>query len=273
MKIAVCFSGQFRQNAINNVELYRKVFQSEADFFFQTWHDSNEDFEFNNKFRLFEQDCLLPNERLLKTEEPIVDYIGLDQYQETSPWKFSRTEQQWTSNGGWRSMTWNRTKQMLAHAMLLNDIPKEYDMIIRARYDAKISLKNTNFWKEHLKRAYDNNISYGIEYEMHTAINEKRFGLSYPDWTRPHVFDVKPYDQYVFEKKHHHPDHMMFHKRSLFDIDYVYKQHNNKTLMPAELGWWDVLCRNGGASMQRIVGGVILEKNQKIVENFRSQNK
>lgn len=222
MKTAVLVSGLPRFNYINNVDRIPLAFPN-ADIFYQTWKGQTYD-----KTKL---------KNVLLTPEPKVDYVAYDT-QQHMPFRRIRNHNQLV--GIWRNLAYNRVKQIIAHADLLSTIPEEYDMIVRVRYDSKLSYlkESIDHFQKSMEKSYEEDVSIGYGYQFHLGINVKLYGSSTPSWE-----NITPATQSTFyEGKYHHSDHMMIHKRSLFDCDKVYSLHKNKALFPAETGWWQVLC-------------------------------
>jgi len=237
MKVAVCFSGLVRYNALQNIADYRTIFPY-ADFFFHTWEG---------------QSTQEIDEEFYTTEEPVIDYIA---YDSNPQYPFIRTIDKHHLNGEWRNLAYNRPKQIIAHADLLCHLPEEYDMIVRARYDVKPSLKNNDFWHKIITEAYDLDQSVGVGYEYNVRTNMLVHGTPYTQWETPSLIVGVPL---FYEEEYHHADHMMIHRRDRFDTDKVYRLHKNHELFPAEVGWWQILCEEKSRCIY-VTNGVILDK-------------
>ena len=56
-------------------------------------------------------------------------------------------------------------------------------------------------------------------------------------------------------------DVMIMHPRKLLDTKHAFKLHNEKKLLPAEVGWWQVLSEpTGGENHISMYGGAQIER-------------
>lgn len=239
MKIAICVSGIARANSVKNAELVKKSF--DADIFFATWDSCVN--EHSSKF-----DCSV-------YPEPKIEY---------NPWTDDNCICEHHKYHGYRkkfltgeystsSKFMNATKQILAHAYQLQDLPAEYDLIIRTRWDTYVS-PNVNF----------------INYVNESYQQNKAIGFAVRNGRHENVHTFKEYDQvYVNENTPHSisrdwawwlNDNLIIHPRSLFDCDKAFNLNADKKLLPAEFGWYQMLsvddnhkCVYGGAAIDRYV--------------------
>jgi hypothetical protein len=204
MKVAVCFSGLPRGNVKKNISLFREVFAH--DFFFSTWSGLH-----------------IENENFSQYEEPKHEYL-LPQYQ-----NLTKEKKMLMSRG---------CKQIVAHSLqLLFDIPDEYDMIIRCRYDV---ILNTKFdWNSYVNEAYEKNEVMGF-----------RFCIDDTDWHN--VYECHP--------KHLVLDQMIMHRRSEFDPTRSLSLFKNKTLEPCEMGWYQIFQNN---TIRNFIGGLHIDRSYK----------
>lgn len=181
MKVAMCFSGLPRGDYQKNIKQFRKVFP--YDFFFSTWAGQ----ELKEKHTVY--------------QEPHSDYL--------KPFvkknKFKKVE---VLNRGY--------KQLVGHALqILFDVPKEYDMIVRCRYD--IVLNEKYDWVGHLKESYEDRCVKGFRYSV-----------------KPRYWDGME----ICYPKRLLLDQIIMHRREQYDPSHVLKLYYEEKLKPCEMGWF-----------------------------------
>jgi len=252
MKVAVCLSGICRGKVQRNLQELRKHFP--YDYFFSTWEGREE-----------EAKKLLPGEEILTFPEPKMHYhpvIDIPEELVTTPKmrihrKNYNAGQYSNRTDGYgvnmRTRTLNHTKQILAHAYQLQTLDPSYDMIIRVRYDVLVSDK-VDFTK-YLNDSYNNReaIGFGVRGTRHKTIHAfKEVEKVYPNEMTPsHV--SHDWGWYLM-------DPLIFHPRSMFDIGRTLKLHEEKKLMAAEWGWYQILSKPYGDNHRCIYGGAQIEK-------------
>ena len=236
MKIAVCVSGIFRGDTIRNLNHLRAHFP--YDHFFATWE--------NNK-------CYLQNTFTYK--EPKINYHPIKDIKNPKALKL-KAQKEGLINGTYGKdfyeRTLHHTKQILIHDMLLQDIPEDYDMIIRSRFDTYLS-PNVSFNK-YLARSYNENIAvgFGTRLSRHRDINiMSEVPKIYPDGTNPSV--SQDWGWYLM-------DPLIIHPRKLWNHDLVKKLHTEKKLAAAEWGWYQILSEPYNDSHISVYGGAQIEK-------------
>ena len=189
MKVAICFSGLPRGNYKENIARYREVFP-DYDFFFSTWRGHE-----------------IEGEKYTIYEEPESDYLIAGSNSINYPWIKEKTRQGY--------------KQIIGHALQLAlDVPKEYDMIVRCRYDVCI---NTKFdWVDEVKKCYERDFVFGISCGD-SEIGDKNF------WQKKVEKDMA-FNQLA--------DLLIIHKRCLFSAPRVFELYEKKLLQPCENGWF-----------------------------------
>lgn len=236
MRIAVLISGAYKadgrtyeggnreEDKVRSLEKCRmslkKAFPM-ADFYYHTWHDGNI-YEFPWKIE-FEPRI---------SYHPLLDTEGFD-----TP-KYIKTRKKAENDIDFRERTKNQTKQILAHASLLNSIEKDYDIIVRARHDTYVYGMG-NF--DHLiYKSQRENIAIGLA----TLKEHSR------EFYRLHDVGKDYKECFLF-------DQLIIHPRKLFDVEKVYKLHHEKRLLPAEFGWYQVMneheCYSGWANPDKHV--------------------
>ena len=239
MKIAICMSGLYRGNLDRNLPLFKKHFPT-ADFFFSTWEGREGP----------------PVDNVYYHPEPQTHYHPvIDTVKECDAPKFKCYKAEGRNGTGQRN--YNRTihhaKQLVAHAYLLNEIPDDYDMILRTRYDTVLS-PEVDFtpWLE-------------ISYNEGRAIGFGNRNIRHPNFNiLTRIPEIYPAD--IADKSISHDwgwfimDPLIFHRRDMFDTNEVVKMYNDKELWAAEWGWYQILSKPYGDNHISVYGGAQIEK-------------
>ena len=148
MKPAICISGVARGNIKRNLRHLRKAFP-EVPMFFASWEETknNESEEFNCTYY----------------PEPQMHYNPWCECVVDNPHpKYHAYKQDFINKTGLANQAklMNATKQLIGHAYQLADLPEEYDMIIRTRWDTIVSEK-LDFTK-YLNQSYDEKQAIGF---------------------------------------------------------------------------------------------------------------
>lgn len=225
MKIALCISGQIRSDAQKNVERLEKYFEPDTTVL-ATW--SNQDTNI---------------EKMLYYEEPVMHYNPALEIDGDIP----QTYMKYIRNGMAKRDFWkHRTKQILIHAYLLRDISEKYDMIIRARFDTIIS--DVVEVKNLLRESYDHNKAIG--FYVPKGQNLK------------HLNKLEKHDKNHNRCLEHLVDHLIMHPRKLFDIEKTLSMHEQKKLIVAETGWWQVLSKDHNSNHDCYLGFAGVDKEK-----------
>lgn len=243
MKTAICFSGIPRGNVTSCVEKYKKVFPN-ADPFYFTWTEYKTEME------------SILNSSVDHVEEPEIDYCAFlesptfpnkDGSESTigpnvitnNPNRMKRFRDNW-EYAHFKAL---RTKQLIGHALHLEKIPLEYDMIIRARYDIEISLKCD--FDRYVENSYEKKRAIGFSFGVN--------GIG-GNWET-----IKHLDgNYQDEGRKYLEDFMIFHPREMYDSEWVKKLYKSKQLYPSEIGWYQILSYPFGTNHLCCGGGVRL---------------
>jgi len=222
MKVAVCISGlprsgvQGRDLRINHALLKRNF--PTADFYFASWQGQEHVVE---KY--------FPDERVVFFSEPAMLYHPFvdtpSNIIDTS--KYHKTVRQAKENTTFYNTSYHQNKQIIAHALLVKQLPKTYDVIVRSRFDT-VTFSEANF-DTYIQNSYDNQQAIG-------------FATLRQDWNefdRPHEIATKSEYHYRFLF-----DQLIIHSANIFDPEYVVNLHQEKILLPAEFGWWQVLSKD-----------------------------
>jgi hypothetical protein len=237
MKVAVLYSGICRGDW--NTNRFSVAKQLPYDTFYSTWNDHVHTMPPGIDYKTYKQ--------------PSIDYHCMtDVPMDILTPKLKDNRFKATHDPQYREKTSHHTKQILAHAMMLKDLDPSYDMIIRCRYDLRVSLK-VNL-KQYVQRAYEENIAigFGTRQSRHPDFNVlSEVPKIYPDNKDPSV--SQDWGWYLM-------DPLIMHPRSLFDVDYCWKLHNDHRLLPAENGWYQILSEPWGDTHLSVYGGAQIEK-------------
>ena len=240
MKIAICISGIARGQVKHNIGRMKEAFGDKADIFTASWRGHKNDLteQYNAKYY----------------DEPAIHY---------NPWKDCVTDNPHPKYKAYKQSfidkteisqhpkLLNATKQLIAHAYHLPDIPEEYDMIIRVRWDTVVSIK-LDFTK-YLEQSYNENIAVGfaIRGGRHAKLDEFK--------NIDHVYVTEDTDQmWSRDWCYWLNDNMIFHPRKLYDCNKVLQYHEEKKLWPAEYGWYQMLSNTD--NHHGVYGGAVIEK-------------
>lgn len=246
MKVAVCISGICRGNIKRNVDHLKQHFP--YDYFYATWTGKESSVHSS-----------LSGVKCYSYDEPEMHYHPIKDISGPPAPKLMTQKQacetkRWGQGMGesWYNRTKHHTKQILIHDMLLQDIPEEYDMIIRARFDTYVS-PNVNF-AEYLQRSYQRNIAvgFGTRASRHKNINTMvEIAKIYPNGKDGSI--SQDWGWYLM-------DPLIMHPRKLWDHNRVKDLHENKQLAAAEFGWYQILSEPYGDSHTSVYGGAQIEK-------------
>ncbi len=221
MRIAVCISGLLAGKHLQrNVEILRRKFP-DADFYYATW--SREANKFLENF---------PNDSCFIFDEPDMHYHPYSQEvlvpAEVKP-HYENSMKLMIANGkiDKNKYEWllHSTKQILIHAMLLEQIKKDYDIIVRTRFDTYVWENEQVNFDEFVKNCSDERTTqgFGIAYQ-----NNHKTLYSNPE---------KKHSKYTYRVC----DFMIIHQRDMIDSEQVYSLHKNKQLRGGEYGWYQLL--------------------------------
>ena len=239
MKIAICISGIARPNSIRNVELVKQSFG--GDVFFATWEST-----VNEHSAKFECD-LYPEPKI--NYNPWTDKNCVCMHYKYHGYKNKFLAGEYSTN----SKLMNATKQIIAHAYQLQDLPAEYDLIIRTRWDTYVSPK-VDFAK-YINESYNEYkaVGFAVRGGRHNDVHK------FKEYEQIYVNETTP-PQYSRDWAWWLNDNLIIHPRSLFDCDKALRLDADRKLLPAEYGWYQMLsvddnhkCVYGGAAIDRYV--------------------
>jgi hypothetical protein len=220
MKLAVCMNGLFRNHVKPHVGVLHKRFHEKfptADFYYHTWTEFENTVPSQYKMN---QDYFFTDPEPKLKYHPISDSKTNCKHGKWHPYKSGNLMRHKTQNG---------SKQILGYAMMHKNIQKEYDVVIRARWDT----------------ALDEQVDFTPYIEM--AYEEGPVGFSIRGKRGPSGKDGKVK---IVEKTDYDPmddwfgylqDALIIHKQEHFDPDYVLQLHKDENLWPAEWGWYQVM--------------------------------
>lgn len=243
MKIAVCVSGICRGNVQQNLEHARYHFPT-ADYFFATWKNRDEDITSS-----------LGQVNYQTYDEPIMQYhpvLDIHEFPAPKLIKHKKQRKSGKLDEVWEERTVHHTKQILIHNMLLRDLPSEYDMIIRLRYDTFLS-KEVDF-SNYLTKSYNEKIAigFGTRWSRHKNLDQLvEVPKIYPDGKNDSI--SQDWGWYLM-------DPLIFHPRVLWNHDLVDTLHNSKRLVAAEYGWFQILSEPYDHNHLSVYGGAHIEK-------------
>ena len=222
MKIALCINGVWRPwvkpKPADLIRMMQEVLNP-TDIFFHTWTEHR----YSNPYDT------------LHCPEPVLDYHPVDDV--TFPCDHGKFAL-YKENKTMHEKTANRSKQLLGYANLLTKIPNDYDLVIRARWETIVSpLFDYN---KYIQLAMDKGpVGFMIRPNRGQSIHE-----DLP------VSTNKDDDWYQFL-----PDALIFHRKEQYNVDYVYELHEQKNLLPAEWGWYQIMSKPYGDIHTSVHGG------------------
>ena len=225
ISVAVCVSGEIRGNPQKTFEQMRKFFPN-ARYLYCTWLPVDFDSENPTPLDLPEGEDIGLHDRPIINYHPYGDmmaYARCARLEDKIP-KFMADPKE-------VERTSHQTKQIIAHANMVRDNPG-YDVYVRSRWDIKIH-DNADMMK-YVEDAYDNERAIGFGSPMGTWGKES-------DATGPYR------DFFIM-------DQMIIHSAKVFDPQMVYDMTEEKKLIAAEWGWWQVMSQHSGDNHRCIQG-------------------
>lgn len=217
MKIAVCISGAARSGVPNrnlrlNYERLNEVLPN-VDFYFGCWKGYER--QINTYF---------PDKNVFLFDEPKIDYHPFIDIPGNQSKKYQKTRNQAITNKTFQETSRHQTKQILAHAYLIDSIDLQYyDIIIRARYDTIVYHKA--HFNPYILDCFESKRPIGFATLLKGNFMNPIEQIN-NDYTSQFLFDQ-----------------LIIHRADMFDTTNVYTLSETKNLMPAEFGWWQVLSK------------------------------
>lgn len=235
MRVAVCVSGV--PESVHNLQTRNnKILKQKfpyADFYYATWKGREDTFYKN-----------FPNEECNTFSEPVMHYHP---YSDISDF----TSSHWEETKGWIFKTgkidWSRhhTKQILIHAMLLNKISENYDIIIRTRFDAFVWKDPSADFTKFVVDSHENQRA-----NCFAVTNKSMFKQLYES-----DYEKNP------KMRKWILDQLIIHPRSFINYDSIMQLHHDKKLRAAEYGWHQIISEPYGDNHRNWHGWVNHDKN------------
>ncbi len=226
------------------------------DYFYGTWENRKTDLDRLSSF--------LTSPIILTPPEPTIHYHPIlentvipflrQKTQQSVNRLFEKSRKHHLNNKVQYERGMHRTKQILGHAHMLSQLPEEYDVVIRSRYDTRLNL-DVDF-SPLLEQSYKEQRAIGF------GASSGRFDEACKKFNQLEV-NVKAPLAYM-------SDFMIMHPREMFDVDQVRGLHKNKQLLSAEVGWYQVLSYPYGDNHINILGGAMLER---LLNNYKNKTK
>ena len=185
MKVALVFSGLPRGNYIQNIEDHRSVFGG-PDVYLNSWAGTL---------------CEAPY-RCNYWPEPESDHLLLSVSDLENPYK--------------RTILARGYKQIMAHTYAMVQLPDEYDVIVRCRYDVIVNPEID--WTAVVEECYKNKTVIGIR------------NFIEDEWS--YLKHVRPKGLVL--------DQLIVHTPEQYDCSRVINLYTNKELDACEMGWYQV---------------------------------
>lgn len=264
MRIAVCFSGQLRNDYKLTIEQIRKVFPT-ADFFFGTWSDQPQENFINRYYDLPEKKYHAARQEVINTIKAIRKYKASDWDIKKLPTRYQQIGVKEAKKDIERGLKMARHRSMqnfqhIAHAWMVRDFidRTKYDIIVRCRYDVYVYSDLRNHIKDFCEQVYEYRAPYGF--------------YTFNDYNTMDEFinPTKTLTQSISLDCH---DFMIIHRADQFDPLFVQYMYDTKKLKQAEAGWYQTLCEPYGLFAARVNGFVRMSKQHedqnKLFEQFR----
>jgi hypothetical protein len=217
MKVAVCIGGQLRvkdEELKLTIDVFKDAFP-DADFFFEVWEGD------------------------AKERPEMLEYMGgtvhvFGEYDiDYHPYEDNRDAVD-TRNFRKKLLNPNptrhlhQTKMILNHSVMNKTYLRDYDVVVRSRYDSMVS--PTHSFDSYIKMCYTEQCVMSF------------LDLAYTEGK------IKFFHEYGLHE-HNTPSYMVFdsgafmYPAKIWNSDLVTELHNNKKLLAAEFGWYQVLIK------------------------------
>jgi len=225
MKVAICVGGLTYPDSNKLMKELKNTFP-DYPIFYGVW--KGRETELSKELNAFVYDEFEPKYH---------PYLDIDK--NTWPPKIKDIVEKMHRHGGINSTTmkmilkaWHQTKQIIMHSYMLKDIPEEYDMIIRTRFDIWLYDKTIPY-NNFIKESYNENKAIGF--------SRKLSSNNGPYWSAKGTNRHNWWEGFL-------QDLIIMHPRKLFDEKRMWELYNNKKLLAAEFGWYQVLSEPHGSN-------------------------
>ena len=225
IKVAVVVTGLVRaKNLMGDVRRYNAIQKERfpnCDFFYTTWEDQRPVFEKN-----FPSEECFYYPQPEKAYHPYLD-VKPEHYNEITELYGPRVT--WAKGLDTTRKTWtsHHAKQILNYAYMCRDMPQDYDVHIRIRFDSVIN--KFHQFDKYIKNAYNEGTVHGFAVTRKNAFNEF-------------------YDSDTPKHKYYMLDQCIIHRRDVFDTQAAIDAFNEKRLLAAEWGWYQALSHPHGGN-------------------------
>lgn len=287
MKIAVFFSGLVRGNYLQNIEKFHNCFPDGTDFFYTTWKRKHTDNEWGAKSDAGATARKIPLKPAIINhyiEEPktnfefdrstLKKYIRTYKAMVASNWDYNKLPPNITRNGT-RALAdlkedilspirnykicRHQHKQVLGHAWAVEHMinKNDYDIIVRLRYDAIPSRNLREALPIVFQMVKDTGMPVGFNY-----FNDYGLDSMYPG-----------YPQLKFHQSKDLHDFMIVHAPEHLDYGYINYIYEERIMQPAEVGWFNALCRPWDIYSWETIGLVKLHQQHNDEQEFFNKYK
>lgn len=236
MKVAVCVGGLTYPDSIPLMEKLKKKFPN-YDFFYGVWKGRENDASEQLGAWSFEE------------HEPTYHpYLDIDPT--NLPPKFGIIKEKMKNKPDMALIPKapHQTKQILMHSYMLQKLPSEYDMIIRTRYDIDLFDDSINY-EQFVNQSYQQNHAIGFAQRFRAHPSPLFNPKPDPKW-------YKSWDGYLMDLVIMHPRHMFNHKL-------LQSLHEQKKLLAAEWGWYQILSEPFGSNHQNFFANMTITSHKK----------
>lgn len=259
MKIGIFISSQVRDIMYlkQNIALLEGGFDN-AELVFGVY-----DYEYDNYKQLFKD---YKNVQVIK--EPVIHY---EPYIDNPDWSDNYQYAKKLVNPNPRHK--HQTKQILCHNELMKTYGKNYDIIVRSRYDCTIC-PLIDFTK-YAEIMYEADAPMSICTRSDYTPAKSIFNIyKEASWYNPYMHHEAGDVVNVVKKAPMMLDSgILIHRSDHWDCDYIDRLHKEKKLLAAEFGWYQALIErkkrflhyDGGASISRVVTRKERLKIEKVV--------
>lgn len=238
MNVAVCVSGLARDGYKECIKRFKEIFP--YDFYFMHW---------NGYEKPDIEDCIY-------FDEPPNHYHCMFNTEYKPDDKRYRLLSKLANHGmktknDFFKKTKNWHKQLLAHELLVNSLNKNYDLIIKLRYDVLIHVSNFSraLFREMEKKVFNHDITVGFADNKYLQLDDNIHIHEFYDCPKCQGYTLL--------------DYIIIHKPS--KLKNVMELYKNSNLLGAEWGAHQIFCQqwNQQFSFLNIRGGCLLFRDYK----------
>lgn len=220
MKILVIYSGEVR--TLNNIEHNNAYWPEGTDIVYTTWERNKQTYGIIDHF--FKE----PKPHYNCEAEFVKSRIKWLRDHPDAPESEKNTARQFIKE--WRVRGRYRIVQHLAHAMAVEKLADDYDIVIRIRYDAKFYDEIQPIRIHHLiEMSHKTGMPIGLCHGWSAPSGDQGNGMYFHDMEEEVKWALLG-------------DFIIIHPRNIFEPEKVYKLYKEKKLASGEHGWWQILC-------------------------------